>query len=485
MEQPLPKDGACCLGSINLSEFVTNSFEEQATFDYTDFKKAIKIGIKTLDILIDENSERHALEAQKQTSLDYRNIGLGVMGYATMLLKMGIRYGSTEAKELTRNLFQFMFREAVVSSNEIAQESGTFPKYTDEVWDSEIMRKHFTDAEIEEFKIYGIRNCSLLSVAPCGTISTMISVSGGAEPEFAFKYTRRTEGLHGKEVSYDIYAPIAQEYMDKHNTTELPDYFVSSHEINWKDRVEVQAIMQESVDTAISSTVNLPKETSLEDVEALYLYAWKKGLKGITIFRDGCKKLGILTLDNKEEPEPQKPTDMSFGDTIQADDSLLGKKRKLTTGCGSLHCKAFFDPKTGNLLETYLSKGSTGGCHNFMVGLSRMISLSARKGATAEEIIDQLNSCGTCPSYAVRRATKKDTSEGASCPIAVGRALLEMQEEMHTAHGKAVLELSGASEDTEIKDTETKNNCCPECDNQVVYEGGCSTCKLCGWSKCS
>ena len=180
----------------------------------------------------------------------------------------------------------------------------------------------------------------------------MLGITGGCEPEFAIKYTRKTDNL---KDSYDIYCREAQYYMDKFDTKELPEYFICSSDVDWKDRVDMQSIMQKHVDTAISSTVNLPNNISIDEVEQLYLYAWEKGLKGITIYRDGCKRSGILVTENTttdvSDKEPQK---LSRGDIIQVNDDVVGKKRKLMTGCGSLHCSAFFDPITGQLLETYL-----------------------------------------------------------------------------------------------------------------------------------
>ena len=148
------------------------------------------------------------------------------------------------------------------------------------------------------------------------------------------------------------------------------------------------------------------------------------------MFRDGCKRAGILTTHVEEKTVPTAGEGLERGEIVSIDDNVIGKKRKLITGCGSLHCMAFFDPETGALLETYLSKGSTGGCNNFMIGLSRMISISARAGLDIYTIVDQLNSTGNCPSYSVRRATRGDTSKGSCCPLAVGNALLDMYTEV-------------------------------------------------------
>ena len=155
------------------------------------------------------------------------------------------------------------------------------------------------------------------------------------------------------------------------------------------------------------------------------------------------------------------------------------------TGCGSLHCIALFDPHTGALLEVYLSKGSTGGCNNFMIGLSRMISISARGGIDIYTIIDQLNSTGSCPSYTVRKATRHDTSKGACCPMAVGNALLDMYKEVQRELAeKNMGELPKPSPKPQKTIESKSRNNCPECGEPLIFEGGCNICKSCGWSKC-
>ena len=211
--------------------------------------------------------------------------------------------------------------------------------------------------------------------------------------------------------------------------------------------------------------------------------AWHAGLKGVTIFRDGCKRAGILTIKENVEDIVEKPHRLERGMIIKADDNCIGKKRTLRTGCGTLHCEAFFDPDNGQLLETYFSKGSSGGCNNFMIGLSRMISLAARGGIDVYSIVDQLKSSATCPSYAVRTATKHDTSKGSSCPVAIGNALLEMYEEMMDEVGFSDVE----EKELEVitpKIVPVSKAKCPQCGGELVFEGGCNTCKNCGWSKC-
>ena len=514
-EQPLPKYGACNLGSINLSEFVVNSFKGTAFFDTAGFIQAVKTAIRGLDTVLDENLNNHALPEQHKMAMNYRNVGLGVMGMHDMLIKLGMKYGSHESIKFIDSLMDLMFRSAVIESSVLAREKGAFPAYSKDLLKSKILKDHLTDDEIINLEIdkYGLRNCSLLSIAPTGSLGTMLNVSTGCEPLFALYYNRKTESLNGNtEKTYKVYTGVAKEYVNKYDD-KLPDYFITSADIPWKDRIDMQSILQKHIDTAISSTVNLPNNTSQKEIERLYLYAWEKGLKGVTIFRDGCKRAGILTTDNSKKSKESNVSDqiqskisnnqLKRGMIIKADDNCIGKKRTLITGCGTLHCEAFFDPDTGELLETYLSKGSTGGCNNFMVGLSRMISLAARGGIDIYTIVDQLKSSGTCPSYAVRRATKKDTSPGSCCPVAVGNALIDMYKEMK--------EELGVSEEPEEEDESkeyVKNKInpqlkihrgqrvkikpidekaiipCPECGEPLVFEGGCNTCKNCGYSRC-
>ena len=282
---------------------------------------------------------------------------------------------------------------------------------------------------MELVKKYGLRNSQLLTIAPTGTLSTMLGISGGIEPIYANYYERKTESLHGTDVYYKVYTKIVENYMKEFKITDdanLPEFFVTAMTLEYHQRIDMQSTWQRHIDASISSTVNVPNRFTVEETESLYLYAYEKGLKGITIFRDGCKRLGVLSTEETKKTGPVAGDGLKRGEIVLVTDDVLGKKRKLITGCGSLHCIALFDPHTGALLETYLSKGSTGGCNNFMIGLSRMISISARGGIDIYTIIDQLNSTGSCPSYSVRRATHKDTSKGSCCPMAVGNALLDM-----------------------------------------------------------
>lgn len=488
-EEPLPAGGSCLLSSINLSAFVKDK-----EFDFDDFSETVANGVVYLNEVLEEGLSLHPLEEQRQSVAEWRQIGLGIMGLADMLIKMELPYDSEQARQLCEEIGLVMADQALYTSAFLAGHVGSYNNYKSCVQKSGFLKNNTRESTREVIEAYGLRNSQLLTIAPTGTISTMLGVSGGIEPIFANSYTRKTESLHGHDEYYKVYTPIVKEYMDEHgikDETELPNWFCTSSTISPLNRVLMQGVWQKHIDASISSTVNLPEEATIEDVEEIYLNAWKEGLKGITVFRNGCKRLGILTTNNSQEREEEKG--LSRGEIISCSDNLIGMKRRLTTGCGSLHCTAWFDPQTGDLMEIYLNKGSTGGCANFMVGLSRMISLACRGGVKIEDIADQLQSTGACPSYASRTATKHDTSKGACCPIAVGNALMEMWKEMkeRIEKGNSIIALAdsnsqiSSSESRTLFNPEADNGAkCPECGSELIQEGGCVICKSCGWSRC-
>lgn len=488
-EEPLPAGGSCLLSSINLSAFVRNK-----EFNFDDFGETVAHGIIYLNEVLEEGLPLHPLREQRQSVADWRQIGLGIMGLADMLIKMELPYDSEQARHLCERIGLVMADQALYTSAFLAGHNGSYDNYKSCVQKSGFLKNNTCESTREVIEAYGLRNSQLLTIAPTGTISTMLGISGGIEPIFANSYTRKTESLHGHDEYYKVYTPIVKEYMDEHgikDEAELPNWFCTSSTISPLNRVLMQGAWQRHIDASISSTVNLPEEATIEDVEEIYLNAWKEGLKGITVFRNGCKRLGILTTDSSQEKEEEKG--LPRGEIISCSDNLIGMKRRLTTGCGSLHCTAWFDPQTGDLMEIYLNKGSTGGCANFMVGLSRMISLACRGGVKIEDIADQLQSTGACPSYASRTATKHDTSKGACCPMAVGNALMEMWKEMkeRIEKGNSIIALADSNSQISTSESrppfnpETDNGAkCPECGSELIQEGGCVICKSCGWSRC-
>ena len=480
-EEPLPAGGSCLLGSINLSAFVENG-----VFNMEDFKSAVRTCVRGLNDVLDEGLPLHPLQEQKDSVTNWRQIGLGIMGLADMMIRLGYRYGSPEAVDFCNKLGKIMADTAMNESAIMAKEFGMFPKCVpQQIVDSPYFQENASDETKDLVLQYGLRNSQLLTIAPTGTLSTMIGISGGIEPIFALSYERRTTSLSDHDEYYKVYTPVVQEYLSKHpeiqKDEDLPEMFVTAQNLDYKERIEMQATWQKHIDASISSTVNLPEDFPKENVYEIYMSAWESGCKGVTVFRDGCKRLGILSTKSSEKQEdPDKTVEEPKKKVVvrAAADNLIGKKRKLMTGCGSLHCTAFFDPEDGELVEAYLNKGSTGGCNNFMVGLSRMISLAARSGCGVDAIIDQLKSCGSCPSYVVRTHTKRDTSIGSCCPMAVGWALRDMYDEMQS-------QLKGIPEAKEPEaPSRTIKNPCPKCGAELEFQGGCNTCKSCGWSKC-
>ena len=502
-EEPLPNGGSCLLGSFNLVEYYD---ELTQTFDFQKFREDIPVVVKAMNDVLDEGLPLHPLQIQRETVRDYRQIGIGMMGLADLLIKLEIKYDSDEAIELCDIIGHILANESIKASALLAKEFGAYPKYDENaVLSSRFLRENATDGTINLVQMYGLRNSQLLTIAPTGTLSTMLGISGGVEPIFSFSYNRKTQSLHGEDVYYKVFTPIAQEYMEKHNITEeedLPDFFVTSQTINPFKRVKIQAAWQKHIDASISSTINLPNEATIDLVEDLYIAAWYEGLKGLTIFRDGCDRAAVLTTEKpKEELKqlenllPQMDNGLKFGDTIMPCDDLIGLKKTIKSGCGTLHLNAFFDEDTGELREVFLSKGSKGGCLAFTNAVSRLISLLARKGAPLEEIVDQLNSVVVCPSYTSARAAGKEVSPGTSCAASIAKALLELHEKFqkfymdHDDEEEEEVQPKKVQVDKERIQKEVKGPeyaTCPECGKKsLMFSGGCNSCVECGYTKCN
>ena len=493
-EEPLPSGGSCLLGSLNLSAFV-ETIEGQPQFNMDEFRKAVTIAVYGLNDVLDEGLSLHPLSVQRDSVRDWRQIGLGIMGLADMLIKLGVTYGNKESLKICDDIGWNLANEALSTSMTIAKNKGEYPMFSDKVWESEFYKNHIGISA-------PLRNSQLLTIAPTGTLSTMLGISGGIEPIFANYYTRKTESLHGEDKEYKIFTPIAWEYLQSHgygeDETKLPNYFVTSAEIAYRDRINMQAIWQTHIDASISSTVNLPNSATIDDVKDLYMYAWECGLKGITVFRDGCKRLGILTTDDGEDSVDYL-TDLRRGDIINVDDDLLGYKRKITNGCGDFSEQIFFDDISGEPLENFIAMGDGGGCARNLEAISRLISLCLRGGIDVSEIIKQLKKVHSCPAYRARKIQKGDTSVGTSCPSAIGYAIEELCNKINDrlfdgveskddllwddSDHNMMIESWYEDSKSETEDLHSKPTC-PECGEPIVFEGGCNICKSCGWSKC-
>ena len=365
------------LGALNLSAFVHNPFTEESSFDFPSFAEAVVDSVHALNEVLDEGLELHPLEEQRESVSNWRQIGLGMMGLADCLIKLGIVYGSSEANELCDHIAKIMFEVAVKASESRSYDHGNYPMFDKKA----INESPMLDAL--DYWVDGLNNSQLLTIAPTGSISTMLGISGGIEPIFANSYTRKTQSLHGEDVVYKVYTPIVKEYMDAHcikDESELPKEFVVAADISPENRIKCQASWQKWIDASISSTINLPNEATVEDVEKIYMYAWKCGLKGVTVYRAGCAREGILvTEETKESVDKESSSvyksvdDLPRGYIVDTSDDLIGYKRKLNTGCGSVHMEVYFDEISGDPQETFINIGSGGGCernYQFISSLS-------------------------------------------------------------------------------------------------------------------
>lgn len=485
-EEPLPAGGSCLLGSLNLAEFVKDPFGKRPAFDIPSFKQAVKVAIRALNQVLDEGLPLHPLQIQRDSVAKWRQIGLGIMGFGDMLIKMRIPYGSDRCSNLIATIGMALCNVGLQESALLAKELGTFEAYNpDYILNSFYLQSKIKEGVIYEetidlIKAHGLRNSQLFTIAPTGSIGTMFGVSTGVEPIYDVNgFARTTKSLNAEDKVYMEYPNIVQRAIEADDIDMLnnkPAYLIGAKDLDFMSRVKTQADWQVWIDASISSTLNLPKESPVEDVFKAYVVAHELGCKGLTVFRDGCKKEGILKGVAKEEkPEPIQLN------AIDTDiNHCIAFGSKLQTGCGSLWMTVYFHKKTGQLCHIFLNKGSKGGCNSYMVGLSRLISLAGKKGATVEEIVDQLKSVVACPSFVSRKTTEPGISDGRSCAEAVGRELLKLHEQFKINYLNQP-EITQLKIDNEVKIEIAK---CPECGAELSHTGGCINCYNCGWTKC-
>ena len=527
-EEPLPNGGSCLLGSINLSAYVENE-----RFKMEQFKKDIHIIVKGMNEVLDQGLPLHPLAIQRETVRDYRQIGIGIMGLADMLIKMGVQYDTDEALEVCDIIGFNLANESIKASALLAKEEGTYPKYKKEILCSKFLQDNTTNETYRLVEQYGLRNSQVLTIAPTGSLSTMLGISGGIEPIFSLSYTRKTESLHGEDVYYKVFTPIADKYMKEHNLTEeeqLPNFFVTAQTLNPFKRVEMQGIWQKHIDASISSTVNLPHETTVEEVEQLYIHAWEKGLKGMTIFRDNCARLAILTLDNKKEEKVEEKVEvkeegLKRGEWEEKPKGVIEIPRKIYTGCGKelLHITIY--PKEKRIIDFYITSSSSGGCKLNIQAQAISMSGMLRLGGSLQNIKQAFRGMGQCPSFVKARANGKHVSKGSSCPTAILNVLLEVQGQLENEclpelqelgyYGNKVdkeekvkkiekkeskftpIDLSNVKRKTKLTEEDKKyieengevafaqkHSKCPSCGEKIEHIGGCIQCLDCGWTKC-
>ena len=416
-----------------------------------------------MDEIVDENLPFHALQEQRNVATNFRNLGIGIMGLHDMLIKLGFMYSSHGAKAIVTNLMEFIIKIAILSSSKLAKEKGTFPGYNEKVFDSEFFNSiEWTDDELKYIKTNGLRNSTLLSVAPAGSIATMLNISSGVEPWFSMSYIRNTKSLGGKEDSYEVWAPIATQA--KENNQEY--LLETSNSINWKDHIDMQASIQHFVDTAISKTINMSKDTTPEDIEKVYLYAWEKGLKGCTIYVDGSRD-PILTT-SKEKPKeiqttraPKRPKKLNAqyypvkvkGESFIIMIGLLDNKPYeifAFKNNDDLDCKEHNGLLIKNSKNNYAFESECCTIPKIEVDAieartSIYLSMLLRHGVDIKYII---------------KTAKKVNPGITSFTSAICRVL------------------------SKYLPDETLNDKCPECGANLIRESGCIICHSCGYSKC-
>ena len=479
-EEPLPDGGSCLLGALNLSAYVENK-----EFNFDLFKEDICKAVKGLNEVLDQGLPLHPLAIQRETVRDYRQIGLGVMGIADMLIKMEIKYDTDEALKLCDTIGYTLTNTALKSSALLAKEYGAYPKYDKHsILSSDFVLQNAESDTYELIIKYGLRNSQLLTIAPTGSISTMIEVSGGIEPIFSFSYTRKTESLHGEDKYYKVYTKIVKEYMEENNLKEeeeLPDFFVNAQTIDPFKRVEMQGIWQTSIDASISSTINLPNEATVEDVEKLYMYAWETGCKGLTIYRDGCARSGVLTLDNKKEEE-EEVKELRRGEWKSLADDTYYVKRKLVIGCGTLKLFIGYSPSEQTIQDLYIVKSGQGGCEKNLQAIAIAMSALLRVGGNLGQLEKAFSGITPCPSFVSNRAKGIKLSTGNYCGMAIINEVKAFLKEINSQELPKV-----KNEEVIIKEEEkTEGVECPECHQKTLtMTGGCSVCNNCGYSKCN
>lgn len=466
----MPKHGACGLCSINLSEYVINPFTENAQIDYASLKEDLFYVVEAMDDIINENLPFHALQEQRDVATKFRNLGIGVMGIHDMLIKMGIVYGSDESIRVVRELMHFVFKNAILSSSKLAGERGRFPGYDPAILDSSIFNKiKWETTEIAEIKEKGLRNSTLLSIAPTGSIGTMLNISTGIEPWFAFSYFRNTKSLGNKEESYEVWAPIAEE-AKKHRYEHT---LVTSKDITWKQHIDMQAAAQEFVDTAISKTINMPKETTPEEVEQVYLYAWERGLKGCTIYVEGSRD-PILSNEKISEPNPSN----KFVSTrapkrpveLEADFyTIKYKGEQFTVVVGLMENKPYEIFAYQNNIELNLKdhRGKIIKVSNnhykyvseYLTIKNLLLEFNNVEEKTATLYPSQLLRHGVEIKYIIKTMKKVDGNI-ASFTAAICRVLAKYTTK------------------------EVTKETCPECGEKLIMEQGCCKCPSCGYSRC-
>ena len=478
-EQPLLPFESCNLGSINLSKMVKKVSSQQSAvssqnpsyeMDWEKLKDITWKGVHFLDNVIDMN--KYPLPQIEEKTRANRKIGLGVMGWADMLIRMGIPYNCPEAEKLAEEVMGFIQREGKNASAALAEERGVFPSYEGSIYDGKMR----------------LRNATVTTIAPTGTLSIIAGCSSGIEPLFAVSYVRTVmEGTKLIEVN-PYFEEVAKEkgfwsrqLMERiaekgslQDFQEIPEevrkVFVTAHDITPLEHIKVQASFQKYVDNAVSKTVNFPHHATPKDVEEVFLLAHKLGCKGVTVYRDGSREEQVLSTGKTKETSQQPGVAPSAKIMPKKRPEVIrGTTRFMKTGCGNLYVTINED-ESGHLFELFTSMGKAGGCASSQAeAIGRLVSLAFRSNIEPEEIIKQLKG------ISCHQPEWHNGGRILSCSDAIAKALEKYHAKSEKGNGNGhkkghhEVVLMGA---------------CPECGGAVEHEGGCAVCHNCGFTKC-
>lgn len=471
-EQPLLAFESCNLGSINLARMVKYTDGQIPEIDWDVLRDTVCKSVHFLDNVIDAN--KYPLKMIEDMTKANRKIGLGVMGWADMLIQLKIPYNSQKALNLAEDVMKFIQQEARNSSQSLAERRGVFPNYPNSIYNG----------------VVPLRNATLTTIAPTGTLSIIAGCSSGIEPLFALSFVRNVmEGTKLLEVnpyfereiknrglwSRELMEMVAEKGTIRH-MKEFPDemkqVYVTAHDITPIDHIKMQAAFQKYTDNAVSKTVNFPNSATTKDVENVYTLAYKLSCKGVTVYRDGSREEQVISTVKKEEAPLQKDSPSKI--IPQKRPSVIsGTTRLMKTGCGNLYV-TINENGNGKPFEVFTNIGKAGGCASSQAeAIGRLISLALRSNVEPEEVIKQLMgiSCHQ-PSW------HDEGGRILSCSDAIAKALARYQQQLSTKNP------GGNQNQTSPFNDMMLIGACPECGSAIQHEEGCAKCYSCGFTKC-
>jgi ribonucleoside-diphosphate reductase alpha chain len=476
-EQPLLPHESCNLGSINLAKMLVKR-DGNYEVDFPKLARTVRSAVHFLDNVVDINN--YPLPKIREMTRANRKIGLGVMGFADMIIRMGIPYDSDRALKVAEEVMAFIQKKSHDESSRIAEARGSFPNYEKSI---------YADSGRP------MRNATVTTIAPTGTISIISGCSSGVEPIFAIAFTRHVMDNDELIEAHPLFRQIAKErgffsaqLMKKvaqaggvKDLPEVPhdvkEIFVTAHDILPEWHIKMQAAFQKHTDNAVSKTVNFPHDATKEDVEKVYKLAYELNCKGVTIFRDGCRAEQVLTKSLSKQGKDQASTAEIVPRLRQT--VTHGTTEKVVIGCGNLYVTVNSDEI--GICEVFTSTGRAGGCPSQSEATSRLVSLALRSGISGDALIEQLRGIRCLSTVAAKRSNPE--IQCLSCPDAIGRAI---QKYIKSPQG-AVREDVQTETETEmtVKQELSTENGCPDCGAKIEREGGCIVCRICGYSKCN